>query len=212
MLRHNEWTAGLARARGLAYVDIYSRLVNPASATNQWISAYTYDGTHPSNHGASIIATAVAEALSVIVPPVEPRLLVSLGDPSVISPMGDGLFLGAVTNGVAAGWLSADVEAVGITSSVVIGSVGDVGNWQRLTFSNASGTRYISKAAYIAAGYSIGDNLVLSAKVRTSPDYNGLMSMLVYQVGAAAPQGAYAMNSRRTTTTAPPVPRQLFMA
>lgn len=161
-----------AARRGVDVVDVHAALVDPATGGYQ--SAYDNgDGIHPSNAGALVIAQTLQAKTESRYP---------IGGPFLTSATGSTLNL--AVNGLFEG----DTNADGVANSWVLGGSGGTvtpsietdtaipGNWQVLT-TTAAGQRTLQQN--ITTGWSVGDTVELSGRIRTQGIAAGNMKVYV---------------------------------
>ncbi|MGB3327341.1 MAG: GDSL-type esterase/lipase family protein [Thermomicrobiales bacterium] len=164
--RRNLWLAEESARRGLIFVDVFSKLVDPTTGA---LAAAYYQGAenvHPNLAGHTLMAQTIWDAVGSLFPATT-RVPLSLmkGEPTNL--LANGVFVGDTnSDGVADNWTK---SGAGATATLEAG-VGDVlGNWQVLTI-NTAGAAYVS-GGLIAPGpttYQEGDVLMLSGRLKTT--------------------------------------------
>lgn len=77
--RINAWLSQYAAKNNIPLVDIYSKLVDPA--TGMFQTGLTYDGTHLNGEGHKIVADAIWETIGPLMRPHKPPMMTSAADP-----------------------------------------------------------------------------------------------------------------------------------
>lgn len=136
-------------------------LVDPATGT--YLSGYSADGTHPSHPAQGLIADNVVAALT---PYLHGSPFLPGENADSANLLTNGLFLTDTNaDGIADSWSSAGGGA-GITPSLVTGDAAIKGNWQRLTMSGSTTFQTVYQS--VATGFSVGDRLLLCARVKAA--------------------------------------------
>ncbi|MGB3328109.1 MAG: SGNH/GDSL hydrolase family protein, partial [Thermomicrobiales bacterium] len=166
VIRRNLWLAEESARRGLIYVDIHSKLVDPA--TGALAAAYYQGGenVHPNAAGHTLMAQTIWDAIGSLFPATgKAPLSVGKGEPTNLIP--NGVCVGdANSDGVADNWLKSGANATGTLEA----GIGDVlGNWQVLTI-NTAGAAWIGTDQILPGPttYQDGDVLMLSGRVKTT--------------------------------------------
>jgi lysophospholipase L1-like esterase len=168
-----------AAKRNLPVVDLYAVWADPLTGIYQTQYNDGSDGgVHPNAAGAkagAVAAWAVVQGLIADTPAV---LL-----PSVVNDganmLTDGIFTGALTSGVAAGW-TINGGTTGVTYSVE-DHAGWVGKAQVATLNNNTGTVYLSQT--LTTGFAVGDRLHCCGRVDGVASGTTYMPYLVFSSG-----------------------------
>lgn len=184
VLRWNSWVRRYAAANGLAVIDVYRAVTG---SDGQFLSGMTSDGTHPTLPGyIAAINQALADGVGDLFPGgsggVTSR---STADTTTTLFHSGGVNLGLSTqdsnsDGIANGW---SVTGSFTSASLVTPDAADdlAGNWQRLTrAAGSSGDATLT--ANITSGFTTGDRLAFSARIRTSGTATAAVN--AYAVGA----------------------------
>jgi len=124
---YNHYVRALAQALGVPLVEWWS--IYADTTTEAFAAGMTGDGVHPSNNAATTVAAqAIVDALSPLLPPARPPLIMSQTDASNLMP--NGLLLNS-SGGVATGY--GVMSGGGTTPSIVAKTVG---NAQRFTLAD----------------------------------------------------------------------------
>jgi lysophospholipase L1-like esterase len=131
---YNAWIKEWAPAQGIPVVDLYSEFVDPTNGRIR--SPYAYgDGIHFTVDGYVKQGQMIAAALAPYITAALPYTALDAGDPTDLLG-GNGLFLGALTGGLPAGWSTGDTAhttfsvaaaADGFGKELTITATGDVG-------------------------------------------------------------------------------------
>lgn len=144
------WLIEYANARGIAVLDLYTPLVDPADGT--YLSAYTADGVHPNAAGQEAVAAYLNTHLPRDLNEV-PLLSRNAGD--VTNLLLNGVFIGdSNSDGVANSW-----TGVSLASASLEARSDGFGNWQVIT--GDAGTDYLSQSI---TGWAIGETLVIAGE------------------------------------------------
>lgn len=176
IVKWNQWIVQYATSRGFRILDAFRPLTDPS--TNQQYATLTLDGVHPNPKGYTAIAEhAIAQGLHETFPPAG-WFPSQYNDAQNLLLSSRGLFL-TNTGGVGTAWAVGGGGA-SLTSSIVAPDPADnlKGNWQRLTRA-AGGTGNVWLYTSFT-GWSVGDRLRFSARVRTSGMEAGSGSYSVY--------------------------------
>lgn len=155
--QYNNWLKRYAATYRLPLIDWYATLVDPASATGQYLSAYdSGDGTHPNAAGTIAVATDAASRLSALMLPA----------PDLVSHAPGGLNLYPSST------FTVDSNADGISeylsatpsAGFAYSRVADASGWywQRITLSSAGGTKRILSTTPTVATSAVTTTLAAS--------------------------------------------------
>lgn len=176
--------------------------------TGDWKAGLSGDNVHPTFAAAitaknQTITMMRANTLAGFVP----RANVA-GTSGYLLSGGNGLFLGAVTSGVPAGWSLAGSA----TASVQAAPAGFQGNSARITSAAGTGNPYLTKS--ITTGWQPGDEILVSFAVGTNAAPNPLQTFLTIRVDGVEQNiingavDSFAMNRRQVVikpTTSSPI-------
>lgn len=169
MSQWNRWIRRYAATHGLGLIDLVTVM---ADIFGDGSVALNSDELHPNSKGHHQIALqALADGIADAFAPAGTVLTSKwIGDLNNLLNDGTnniGLFnTDTNADGVADGWTVNGGSAA--NCSIVAPAYGDriVGNWQRLSWTNGQAALWLTKA--LATGYSAGDVLAVSARIRTT--------------------------------------------
>lgn len=175
--QYNEWIKRQARILRVPIVDYHSVLVNPAD--NNYVTAYTADGTHPTSTGAKVMGDALADVLNSIPGPSRAPLSASY-NPNLLIPDVCGTSAGSdkftASGNTTGGWcygLMTSTKWKGNAPTIVRGSVGDYSiSWPVTTAGIVTGHR-----ARLSAG--IQSNLTVGSGTWSATLYNVTQSQVI---------------------------------
>lgn len=184
VLAWNAWVRRYAAQNGLAVIDVYNAV---AGSDGAFISGMTSDGTHMTGAGyVAAINKAISDGVVDLFPGGTTHVTSRSSADTVTQLWNSG--------GVNLGLFTADSNSDGIangfsasgsftSTSIVTPDPSDAlsGNWQRLTRATGS-TGESSLVATVSSGWTTGDRLAFSARVRTSGTATATYS--VYAAGA----------------------------
>jgi lysophospholipase L1-like esterase len=173
----NPWIAETAMRRGYPLLDHFSVLVDPT--TGHYQAALTADGTHPTAQGHRLMAAAAATTLNPYLPARQQQLTGSDADTTSLlwsgcftKPriFGDG-FTTDPTNGY--GWVSSLGANSTISRTATGTGVPIIGQWSQIVTTAGGGSSTVQSfqdqgPTYITTGFSVGDKLLLSARVQST--------------------------------------------
>lgn len=161
--RINAWLSHYAAKEGIPLVDVYSKLVDPA--TGKYKLGLTYDGTHPNGAGNKIIGQAVWDALKPLVKPAPVMATKSTLD--TLNLYADGTLIGGDAN-----------YATGFTRSTIPSddtANQQIGHAARAGFTGLTQRHELTAAGYgivdspaITTGFTAGDRILISARVEVT--------------------------------------------
>lgn len=162
--RWNAWLREFARSRNLHFVDIHSRMVDPATGGYRTGLGHS-DGLHFSRAGAAVVGAAVIEQLSPFMPHGGVLRPTSNVDPENLAT--NGLLLDGPDSA------PTDFLYSAAPAGVTMGRVDDpsfVGGkaWQVSAPNLAAATPSFSFYRSITSGYSPGDRLLMSVRFSIS--------------------------------------------
>lgn len=158
--QHNAWLRNWAAINGIPLLDYYAPLVD--ETTGGYLSGLTGDGTHPTLPAAGTVAQSVINAG---LPPCWtgiPQLTTAVGDGADLLA-GTGLFLGAISGGVPAGW---DHYGDAAATVSVVPDTAIPGNWVQLV--GAGSGIHVIESSPIDGKWAIGDTLEFAFRVSKS--------------------------------------------
>lgn len=154
------WIIGReASARGLALVDIYGQLADPATGQAK-ASMNVTDNIHQAPAARTIVAKAIAAGLAGFLPPATNFL--TLGVPMSMIPS-PAFLTDTDGNGYANG-IDGSAAGATLTPSLVADARGF--NWQRMTLAGRTATTEAHSTTTITTGFSVGDRLAFSCLYR----------------------------------------------
>lgn len=123
--RINAWLSQYAAANNIPLVDIYSKLVDPA--TGMFQTGLTYDGTHLNGEASKIVADTVWATIGPLLRPHAPALMTSAADPLNLDTNGT-FATGSAT--VPTGWVFTNTPTyeAGQTTTARAPRAGFIGN------------------------------------------------------------------------------------
>lgn len=165
----NAYLHALADSYGLALIDVYGALVDPADGL--YLTDYHIDQIHPSWLGVRTIATSCASVLAQVAGRSRPFFDQSTSRTVAANIVANPQFLGdANADGVADSWARSVSGGTVSTSLVADGSTGR--NRQRLVVT--SDPAYATVEQGLAAGtWSVGDELEVSCRISTADMESG---------------------------------------
>lgn len=162
----NPWVRSQAVARGMRLIDLHAVFADPA--TDDYLAAYTADGTHPNAAGRLAAANYV---VSEIVPtiPVRPLGPVAMTNASYnnLNGITNACFMAdSNADGVPDDWsLSVGGTSTTTPSLVADGATGR--KWFQLATTVAGTTRQYHQAVAAGFTYAVGDVLAFSGRFQT---------------------------------------------
>lgn len=154
----NEFLYAYAEKYGLPFVDFHSATVNPVNG--EWPSGYSFDASHPTPLGASLMGRCLADAMSKWVSTKLPRLAASQTTPATSSNLLDNPLFYTSTAGLPGGWV-ADTP---VTSAVAVDPAISGNAW---TVTAGAG---ITGKYYKTVSVSAGNKLAFSFKTKMTAD------------------------------------------
>jgi lysophospholipase L1-like esterase len=160
IIKQNLWIRDFANRRGIALVDFYALLVDPASGNFK--AAYMNDGIHPSAAGYAAMGVLFADTIAPTMPAYQPTLTADDGD--VFNLVSGGCFTAASGTALPSGWTDNAGTPGGSAVSYVTDS-GVPGQMLRVTNTASSGLRQIARTIYsgvttLSAAASAGDTTI----------------------------------------------------
>jgi len=179
----NAWLRIYAQARGIALVDLFAALVDPA--TGNYVAAYNLDGTHPTPAAMTIIGTALNSTLAPWLPPQ--GTLVGNDTVDLNQCIKNPLFLGQTANpGVRAD--SWNTYGAGGTYTTDATDTTIKGVWQNCAITAGTGVGLISQAA-TGFAVTVGHTYALAGLMKSSGAALTNVSLNLHN-GSAAVAGA----------------------
>lgn len=154
MDQYRRFMIDYAADKGWPLVDYYSRLVDPASATAGYLSAYdSGDALHPNFAGKRVMGQALVDALTPYLPPwsfPSPTMNLAANSGNLLN--NSQFLLDSNSDGTPDGWTKTGSGTVALTT----GDTAINGNALRLTDSGASGlTKVVASISGTFGGHRI---------------------------------------------------------
>ena len=177
MLRHNTWIRKTAAERGLALVDFYNALVDPA--TGNYKSGLNADDVHPTEAGAKVMGEAAAKVLNEILTPWTPAITQALPDSNNLLSNPFNL-TDTDSDGIPDGWQAP--TPAGATFSIVNPTNSDViGRWFKVTRAAAGGTTILRRS--FGSGITPGDKFGIGLKFKLEKATSAQIDVNLFQYG-----------------------------
>lgn len=160
--RINAWLSQYAAKHNIPLVDIYSKLVDPA--TGMFQTGLTYDGTHLNGEASKIVADAVWATIGPLLRPHAPALMTSAADPLNLDT--NGTFATGTAN-LPTGWVATNTPTyeAGQTTHTRATRTGFVGNALAVS---AAVPVVVTDVGPNLTGVSAGSKLRVAGVVETS--------------------------------------------
>ena len=193
----NQWIRRYSQVQGITLLDLYRVLANPALAGGM-LPAYDLDGTHPNVLGQMAMAAYAAPILAARTPGLAVHLVGEHTD--AYSMLSGPTFSGAVTSGIAAGFVNyGNANTLGNTASVVTDALVP-GSMQKIT-STASSSNGTIGQNMTTSKFAVGNRISVAAVVTTT----GTSTTAYAEIGVS--HNGPGTSSRWRTTT--PVTREI---
>lgn len=178
-LRHNAWLAGYAQQEGIALLDMYLSVADPA--TGGFIPGITSDGIHPTEVGSKAIADYL---LTLPIPSVwRGGFSLARAATDETNLVANGVFVGdANSDGLADGWITSGTA----TYSLTPGGNDISGNWQRCTTTTAANGGMLQDIA-LGPKLALGDELEIAGRIRTSGGGASTVRVSMWSSAALSP-------------------------
>lgn len=172
IVKQNVWIREFANRRGIALVDFYALLVDPANGNFK--AAYMNDGIHPNAAGYAAMGVLFADMIAPTMPAYQPTLTADDGDP--FNLVSGGNFTAASGTALPSNW----TDNAGTPSGSAISYVTDPavpGQLMRVTNTASSGLRQIARTIYsgattLSSAAAAGDTTI-TLPIRA--DYRGVL-------------------------------------
>ncbi|MEJ1195090.1 SGNH/GDSL hydrolase family protein [Pseudarthrobacter sp. CCNWLW207] len=160
--RINAWLSQYAAKHNIPLVDIYSKLVDPA--TGMFQTGLTWDGTHLNGEASKIVADAVWATVGPLLRPHTPPLMTSAADPLNLDT--NGTFATGTAN-LPTGWVATNTPTyeAGQTTHTRAARTGFVGN--ALAVSGAVPI-VVTDVGPNLTGVTAGDKLRVAGMIETT--------------------------------------------
>lgn len=206
ILEINRWIrAFCAQTVGMVYVDAYSSVVDPVSATaGDWKTNYTTDGVHPQPIGAMAIATAIHAQLSNIFRAPSPLVCSNadnygtdagskvIWDQSPWVATTGGTASGGTTGDIAAGWTVGESGNVANAAVCTVDARSDGFGYDQTIVGTpaASGDLYYAEGSVTTTRAAAGDYVSFAVEVTISgaagANLMGMYAMFKQVVGGVS--------------------------
>lgn len=160
----------VAKARGLAMVDMCTPLAVDPAVADTWKPGTNQDVTHPSALGHDWIArfNAASSLMDLFAPPTEPY--VPTWNTQLLTVDQGRFLMDSNSDGLADGWGNGGTQT-GVVKTLEPAQPGDgaIGNWQRIDIPAGAASGWIQRGGIgNAAGWQVGDRVRLRVLVETS--------------------------------------------
>lgn len=181
----NAWIRRYADTQGIPVLDFYRQMVDPTNG--HYLSAYFFDGVHPTGAGHALLGFMAANTLSYLVSTGAPLLPQDQVDTNNLLP--NPLFIAG--GPIPTSWTPGSAPS-GVTKSLVVDSAVP-GNLFTAVCAASSGIYVLQLAAPLTTGFSVNDTLALTGVCTSSGGVTATAK--VTMTGSPGPAAATPMAS-----------------
>ena len=214
--QYRRFMIAYAADNGWPLIDWYSKLVDPASATNAYLSTYDLgDGYHPNNLGKKVMGQALVDALTPYLPPWTPPVQTSNGTANANLLTNSQFLTDTNSDGVPDGWAKVGPGTISLVTDGAIngkamrlvdsaGSSGVVSNYMtgtfgghRIAFTGLMKSPGTTAAPGVAFYLTLGSAVLAPLSFWTEP----ISGWQRFYLEAVAPAGTTQLNIVLTSGT-----------